>query len=166
LQGKPKNSEKTCPSSTLSHHKSHMTRSGFEPRTAAVGSQRLTAWAMTRPSFWRYCLLGSDAMYHQEKFHTCGRHLHGYCTSSYSVVLGRKNSFYSHYKLLLFTTLVAAFWYEDYMRISVLLIIFIRLLYTRRPWLWSIMLLVINHKVIFIHCKVINESKGHCTLNC
>jgi hypothetical protein len=25
------------------HHKSHMTRSGFEPRTAAVGSQRLTA---------------------------------------------------------------------------------------------------------------------------
>jgi hypothetical protein len=49
LQGKPKNSEKTCPSATLSHHKSQMTRSGFEPRTAAVGSQRLTAWAMARP---------------------------------------------------------------------------------------------------------------------
>jgi hypothetical protein len=50
LQGKPKNSEKTCPSATLSHHKSHMTRSGFEPQTAAVGSQRLTAWAMARPA--------------------------------------------------------------------------------------------------------------------
>jgi hypothetical protein len=37
------------PSATLSHHKSHMTRSGFEPRTAAVGSQWLTAWAMARP---------------------------------------------------------------------------------------------------------------------
>jgi hypothetical protein len=48
-RGKPKNSEKTCPSATLSHHKSHMTRSSFEPRTAAVGSQRLTAWAMARP---------------------------------------------------------------------------------------------------------------------
>jgi hypothetical protein len=43
LQGKPKNSEKPCPSATLSHHKSHMPRSGFEPRTAALGSQRLTA---------------------------------------------------------------------------------------------------------------------------
>jgi hypothetical protein len=50
LQGKPKHSEKTCPSSTLSHHKSHMPRSGFEPRPAAVGSQRLTAWAMARPN--------------------------------------------------------------------------------------------------------------------
>jgi hypothetical protein len=28
------------------HHKSHMTRPGFE---AAIGSQRLTAWAMARP---------------------------------------------------------------------------------------------------------------------
>jgi hypothetical protein len=28
------------------HHKSHMTRPGFEP---AVGSQRLAAWAMARP---------------------------------------------------------------------------------------------------------------------
>jgi hypothetical protein len=33
----------------LVHHKSHMTRPGLEPRAAAVGSQRLTAWAMTRP---------------------------------------------------------------------------------------------------------------------
>jgi hypothetical protein len=31
------------PSATLSQHKSHIPRSGFEPRTAAVGSQRLTA---------------------------------------------------------------------------------------------------------------------------
>jgi hypothetical protein len=30
------------------HHKSHMTRPGLEP---AVGSQRLTAWAMARPSY-------------------------------------------------------------------------------------------------------------------
>jgi hypothetical protein len=28
------------------HHKSHMTRPGLEPRAAAVGNQRLTAWAM------------------------------------------------------------------------------------------------------------------------
>jgi hypothetical protein len=32
------------------HHKSRMTRPGLEPRAAAVGSQRLTAWAMVRPS--------------------------------------------------------------------------------------------------------------------
>jgi hypothetical protein len=31
------------PSATLSHHKSHMPRSGFELRIAAVGSQRLIA---------------------------------------------------------------------------------------------------------------------------
>jgi hypothetical protein len=42
-QGKPKYSEKTCPRATLSTTKSHMTRPGLEPRTAAVGSQRLTA---------------------------------------------------------------------------------------------------------------------------
>jgi hypothetical protein len=49
-QGKPKYSEKTCPSATLSTTKSHMTRPGLEPRTAAVGSQRLTAWAMAWPN--------------------------------------------------------------------------------------------------------------------
>jgi hypothetical protein len=32
------------------HHKSHMTRPGLEPRAAAVGSQRLIAWAMARPT--------------------------------------------------------------------------------------------------------------------
>jgi hypothetical protein len=36
------------------HHKSQMTRPGLEPRAAAVGSQRLTAWAMAR-SLGRYC---------------------------------------------------------------------------------------------------------------
>jgi hypothetical protein len=30
------------------HHKSHMTRPRLEPWTAAVGSQRLTAWAMAK----------------------------------------------------------------------------------------------------------------------
>jgi hypothetical protein len=31
------------------HHKSHMTKPGLEPRAAAVGSQRLTVWAMAWP---------------------------------------------------------------------------------------------------------------------
>jgi hypothetical protein len=31
-------------------HKSHMTRPGLERRVAAVGSQRLTAWAIARSS--------------------------------------------------------------------------------------------------------------------
>jgi hypothetical protein len=48
-QGKPNYSEKTCPSAALSTTKSHMTRPGLEPRTAVVGSQWLTAWAMARP---------------------------------------------------------------------------------------------------------------------
>jgi hypothetical protein len=42
------------------HHKSHMTRPGLEPRAAAVGSQRLTAWAMARPlnfAKWTDCWL-------------------------------------------------------------------------------------------------------------
>jgi hypothetical protein len=36
------------------HHKSHMTRPGLEPRAAAVGNQRLTAWDMARPVFSPY----------------------------------------------------------------------------------------------------------------
>jgi hypothetical protein len=35
-QGKSKYSEKTCPSGTLSTTKSHVTRPGLEPWTAAV----------------------------------------------------------------------------------------------------------------------------------
>jgi hypothetical protein len=31
------------------HHKIPHDRPGLEPRTAAVGSQQLTAWAMARP---------------------------------------------------------------------------------------------------------------------
>jgi hypothetical protein len=53
-QGKPKYSEKTCPSATLSTTKSHMTRAGLEPQTVVVGSQRLTAWAMARPILYIY----------------------------------------------------------------------------------------------------------------
>jgi hypothetical protein len=41
-QEKPKYSEKTCPSATLFTTKSHMTRPGLEPRTAAVGTSELT----------------------------------------------------------------------------------------------------------------------------
>jgi hypothetical protein len=37
------------PQCHLVHHKSHMTCTGFEPRAAAVGSQRITARAMARP---------------------------------------------------------------------------------------------------------------------
>jgi hypothetical protein len=52
-QGKPKYSEKTCPSATLS------TTNPTWPdlartRAAAVGSRRLTAWAMARPSHQSY----------------------------------------------------------------------------------------------------------------
>jgi hypothetical protein len=53
-QGKPKYSVKTCPSATLSTTKSHMTSPGLEPRTATVGSQWLTAWAMARPCHDRH----------------------------------------------------------------------------------------------------------------
>jgi hypothetical protein len=38
------------------HHKSHMTRPGLEPRVAAVGSQRLTAWTMVRPFIMHYAV--------------------------------------------------------------------------------------------------------------
>jgi hypothetical protein len=47
-QGKPKYSEKTCPSATLSTT-SPTCHARARTRTAEVGSQRLTAWAMARP---------------------------------------------------------------------------------------------------------------------
>jgi hypothetical protein len=48
-QGKPKYSKKTCPSTTLSTtNPTWKTRA--RTRAAAVGSQRLTAWAMARPN--------------------------------------------------------------------------------------------------------------------
>jgi hypothetical protein len=43
IAGETEELGENLPSATLSHLKSHMPRSGFEPRTAAVGSQRLTA---------------------------------------------------------------------------------------------------------------------------
>jgi hypothetical protein len=48
-QGKPKFSEKTCPSVTFVHHKIPHDQTRVWTRVAAVGSQRLTAWAMARP---------------------------------------------------------------------------------------------------------------------
>jgi hypothetical protein len=48
-QGKPKFSEKTCPSATFVHHKIPHDQTRFWTRAAAVGSRRLTAWAMARP---------------------------------------------------------------------------------------------------------------------
>jgi hypothetical protein len=39
------------------HHKSHVTRPGFQPRVAAVESQRQTAWAMAWPA---YILLSTE----------------------------------------------------------------------------------------------------------
>jgi hypothetical protein len=49
-QGKPKFSEKTCPSATFVHHKIPHDQT----RAATVGSRRLTAWAMARPTIQRY----------------------------------------------------------------------------------------------------------------
>jgi hypothetical protein len=42
--------EEKLPQRHFVHHKTHMTRPGLEPRAAAVGSQRLTVWAMGRPT--------------------------------------------------------------------------------------------------------------------
>jgi hypothetical protein len=49
-QGKPKLSEKTCPSVTFVHHKISHDQTRVWTRAAAMGSRRLTAWAMARPS--------------------------------------------------------------------------------------------------------------------
>jgi hypothetical protein len=48
-QGNPKFSEKTCPSSTFVHHKIPHDQTRVWTRAAAVGSRRLTVWAMVRP---------------------------------------------------------------------------------------------------------------------
>jgi hypothetical protein len=50
-QGKSKFSEKTCPSATFVHHKIPHDQTRVWTRAAAVGSWRLTAWAMARPTF-------------------------------------------------------------------------------------------------------------------
>jgi hypothetical protein len=44
-----RSTRRNLPQRHFVHHKSHMTRPGLEPRAAAMGSQRLTAWAMARP---------------------------------------------------------------------------------------------------------------------
>jgi hypothetical protein len=49
-QGKPTFSEKTCPSATFAHHKIPHDQTRVWTWAAAVGSRRLTAWAMARPS--------------------------------------------------------------------------------------------------------------------
>jgi hypothetical protein len=49
-QGKPKEVlGKNLPQCHFVHQKSHMTIPGFDTGAAAVGSQRLTAWGVTRP---------------------------------------------------------------------------------------------------------------------
>jgi hypothetical protein len=55
-QGKPKYSEKTCPSATWSTT-NPTCKTQARTLAAAVGSQRLTAWAMARPTCW---IWGSD----------------------------------------------------------------------------------------------------------
>jgi hypothetical protein len=51
-QGKPRFSEKTCPSATFVHHKkSHMTRPGFEPGKPATNRLSYGA-AVYRPDRW------------------------------------------------------------------------------------------------------------------
>jgi hypothetical protein len=67
-QGKPKFSEKTCPSATFNHHKIPHDQTRVWTRAAAVGSRRLTAWAMARPrptisyreATERSCMCGGD----------------------------------------------------------------------------------------------------------
>jgi hypothetical protein len=53
-RGNRSSRRKPAPAPLLSITKSHMPKSGFEPRTAAVGSRRLTAWAMARPLYYHY----------------------------------------------------------------------------------------------------------------
>jgi hypothetical protein len=56
-QGKPKFSlEKTCRSATFVHHKIPHDQTRVWTRAVAVGSRRLTAWAMARPTYIHtYC---------------------------------------------------------------------------------------------------------------
>jgi hypothetical protein len=45
-----RSTRRNLPQRHFVHHKSHMTRPGSKPGPPRVGSQRLTAWAMARPS--------------------------------------------------------------------------------------------------------------------
>jgi hypothetical protein len=51
-QGKLKFSEKTCPSATFVHHKIPHDQIRLWTRAAAVGTRRLTVWAMARPQLF------------------------------------------------------------------------------------------------------------------
>jgi hypothetical protein len=66
LRGKPKYSEKTCPSATLST--TNLTwPDRAQTRAAVMGNQRLTAWAMARP----YYILAKQVVSRgQNKWHT------------------------------------------------------------------------------------------------
>jgi hypothetical protein len=55
LAGETEVVEENLPQRHFVHHKSHMTRLLARTRAAAVGSQRLTAWAMARPDYLRLC---------------------------------------------------------------------------------------------------------------
>jgi hypothetical protein len=59
-QGKPKLSEKNCPSATSVHHKIPHDQTQVWTRAAAVESRRLTAWAMARPSICSLVFIASN----------------------------------------------------------------------------------------------------------
>jgi hypothetical protein len=46
--------QKTCPKATFVHHKMPRDQIRVWTRAVAVGSRRLTAWAMTRPATWNW----------------------------------------------------------------------------------------------------------------
>jgi hypothetical protein len=65
---KPKFSEKTCPSASFVHHKIPHDQTRIWTRAAAVGSRRLTAWAMGRPSVFVSTNIYTNAIWIQERY--------------------------------------------------------------------------------------------------
>jgi hypothetical protein len=63
LAGETEFSEKTCPSATFVHHKIPHDQTRFRNRAPAVGSRRLTAWAMARPRIVVYFTLKALCAY-------------------------------------------------------------------------------------------------------
>jgi hypothetical protein len=68
LAGETEVLEENLPQRHFVHHKSHMTR----PGAAAVGSQRLTAWAMAQPQLTVRWLLGVSSCLLKETCFYCG----------------------------------------------------------------------------------------------